>query len=145
MYLTQFDPWKRNLSSDVFKMLEKMNSRDNDDQSDVVTSDWAPRVDIKEEKERFVLKADIPGVDPKDIEVSMEKGVLTVKGERTFEDTNETDNYTRIERTHGVFYRRFALPDSADGQNITAKGEHGVLEIIIPKRPEAKAHRIEVQ
>ncbi|MGV6851584.1 MAG: Hsp20/alpha crystallin family protein, partial [bacterium] len=106
-------------------MLEKMNSRDNDDQSDVVTSDWAPRVDIKEEKERFVLKADIPGVDPKDIEVSMEKGVLTVKGERTFEDTNETDNYTRIERTHGVFYRRFALPDSADGQNITAKGEHG--------------------
>ena len=83
------------------------------DESSVVTSQWVPLVDIKEEPGRFVLYADIPGVDPQDIEVQMDKGLLTIKGERSSE-IEESERFSRIERLHGRFHRRFALPDSAD-------------------------------
>jgi HSP20 family protein len=114
------------------------------DESSVVTSQWMPRVDIREEPHQFVLYADIPGVDPKDIEVQMDKGLLTIKGERSAESTSETERYSRVERMHGSFHRRFALPDSADPDGITANGSHGVLRIVIPKRPESTPRRIQV-
>lgn len=114
------------------------------DESSVVTSQWTPRVDIKEEPNRFVLYADIPGVDPKDIEVQMDKGMLTIKGERRGEAMIETENFSRIERRHGSFHRRFALPDSADPEKISATGHNGVLQISIPKRPETTPRRIQV-
>jgi HSP20 family protein len=114
------------------------------DESSVVTSQWVPRVDIKEEAHRFLLQADIPGVDPGDIEVQMDKGMLTIKGERRDERTSETERYSRIERRHGTFHRRFALPDSADAEGITASGHNGVLTISIPKRPESTPRRIQV-
>ncbi len=120
------------------------NGLDGNDESAVVTSQWMPRVDIREEPKQFVLYADIPGVDPKDIEVQMDKGLLTIKGERSAESTTETERYSRVERTHGVFHRRFALPDSADPDGITATGSHGVLRIVIPKRPESTPRRIQV-
>jgi HSP20 family protein len=115
------------------------------DQSDVVTSQWTPRVDVREEDKRFVIEADIPGVDPKDIEVNMEKGVLSIRGERKSEHKTENGKYTRVERSHGVFYRRFALPDSADPDGVTASGKHGVLEIEIPKRPETTPRKIDIK
>ena len=114
------------------------------DESSVVTSQWILRVDIKEEGNRFVLYADIPGVDPEAIEVQMDKGMLTIKGERSSEVDTETERFSRIERRHGAFHRRFALPDSADPEGISAQGENGVLEITIPKRPETTPRRIEV-
>ncbi|MBQ4853425.1 Hsp20/alpha crystallin family protein [Rhodanobacter sp. B2A1Ga4] len=114
------------------------------DQSNVVTSQWAPRVDIKEEDRRFVIYADIPGVDPGKIEVSMEKGILTIKGERTVENREQNGKFTRLERSHGLFYRRFALPDSADADGITAHGKDGVLEIVIPKKAETTPRRITI-
>jgi HSP20 family protein len=114
------------------------------DQSNVVTSQWAPRVDIKEEPERFVIFADIPGVDPKDIEIHMDKGILTLKGERTVESSKETERFSRVERAHGTFYRRFSLPDSANPDGIAATGKNGVLEISIPKKPETTPRRIQV-
>ena len=114
------------------------------DDSAVVTSQWVPRVDVKEEKDRFVLYADLPGIDPDDIEVSMDKGILTIKGERSSESTQETDRFSRIERHYGSFHRRFALPDSADPEGIQARGRNGVLEIVIPKRAEAAPRRIQV-
>jgi HSP20 family protein len=114
------------------------------DQSDVVTSQWAPRVDVKEEEKRFVIQADIPGVDPKDIEINMDKGMLTIKGERNVEKIEENEQFTRSERQHGVFYRRFALPDTANPEGIKATGKNGVLEISIPKRPESTPRRIAV-
>lgn len=114
------------------------------DQSNVVTSQWAPRVDIREEDKRFVIFADIPGVDPKDIEVNMDKGILTIKGERSSESVAENGQLTRIERSSGTFYRRFALPDSADAENISASGKHGVLEISIPKKAETTPRRITI-
>ena len=114
------------------------------DESSVVTSQWVPRVDIKEEADRFLLYADIPGVDPQAIEVQMDKGLLTIKGERHAEKVDETERYSRIERRHGIFHRRFALPDSADPDGITASGHNGVLTICIPKRPESTPRRIQV-
>jgi HSP20 family protein len=116
-----------------------------EDGSMVETSHWAPAVDIIEEPTRFLLLADIPGVDPKDIEISMENGVLTIKGERTVTRTEESREYTRIERSKGSFYRRFALPDTANADKITAEGRHGVLRIIIPKREKASAKKIKVE
>jgi HSP20 family protein len=127
---------------DMFKTLAQYEEGD---QSNVVTSQWAPRVDIKEEAERFLIQADVPGVDPKDIEISMDKGILSIKGERNTEARDESERYTRVERARGLFYRRFALPDSADAEGIRASGRHGVLEISIPKRAESTPRRITVE
>jgi HSP20 family protein len=115
------------------------------DSSSVVTSQWTPRVDIKEEDRRFVILADIPGVDPGNIEVHMDKGILTIKGERKAASDETTGKLTRVERSHGLFHRRFALPDSADADGIRASGKHGVLEISIPKRPETTPRRINIE
>lgn len=114
------------------------------DQSSVVTSQWTPRVDIKEEPARFVIFADIPGVEPKDIEIHMDKGILTIKGERSVESGRDSERFSRVERAHGMFYRRFALPDSANPEGIAATGKNGVLEISIPKKPETTPRRIQV-
>lgn len=131
----------RQLLTRLFDVAEAGNGNDD---SSVVTSQWMPLVDIKEEADRFILRADIPGVDPKDIDVQMDKGLLTIKGERTLEAKTETERFSRTERVHGVFHRRFALPDSADADRITASGHHGVLEIVIPKKPETTPRKIQV-
>ena len=147
MTLTRYYPWAQNgrFQDEIKQVFERFFSDESGDQSNVVTSQWMPRVDIKEEDKRFVIQADIPGVDPKDIEISMDKGVLTIKGERKQETADESGKVTRIERVHGLFHRRFALPDSADAEGITATGKHGVLEIAIPKKPETTPRRIEVR
>ncbi len=102
-------------------------------------------VDIKEEADKFVILADIPGVKPEDIEVNMEDGVLTIKGEKHSENKTEENGYKRVERTFGTFYRRFSLPDTADPEGITAKTKHGVLELVIPKREAAQPKKIKVE
>ncbi len=83
-------------------------------------------------------------LDPKDIEIHMEKGVLSIRGERSSESKTEDGKFTRVERTHGSFYRRFALPDTADAEQISASGKHGVLEIVIPKKAESTPRRIAI-
>lgn len=134
------------LQEEIKQVFEKFFNNDTDtDASSVVTSQWVPRVDVKEEAERFVIFADLPGVDPKDIEVNMDKGILSIKGERQAESRTENEHYSRVERAHGVFYRRFALPESANPDGIVAVGKNGVLEITIPKRPETTPRRISVQ
>lgn len=115
-----------------------------DDASSVVTSQWTPRVDIHEEPARFVIHADLPGIDPQAVEVLMDKGVLTIKGERAAPTLADGGRASRQERRHGGFHRRFALPDSADAENIAASGDHGVLTIVIPKRAEVQPRRIQV-
>jgi HSP20 family protein len=148
MTLTRYNPWPtpQGLQDEMKRVFERFFGDESEtDQSNVVTSQWLPRVDIREEKERFVIEADIPGVDPDDIEISMEKGVLTIKGERKSETKEETAQYTRVERSRGLFYRRFALPDSANPDGISASGKHGVLQIVIPKRPETTPRRIKIE
>ena len=140
--------WKQHhnpLQDELQQVFERFFGEQETDSSSVVTSQWVPRVDIKEEANRFVIFADLPGVDPSTIEVDMDKGVLSIKGERKAEAKAEGERWSRNERAHGVFYRRFALPDSANPDGIEASGKHGVLEISIPKRPEASPRRINVQ
>lgn len=142
-------PGQSSLQNEFRQMFERLFEgnvfdQGESDDSSVVTSQWVPRVDIKEENDRFVLFADLPGIDPDDIEVSMDKGILTIKGERKSDTSEQTDRYSRIERRYGSFHRRFALPDSADPDGIQASGRNGVLEITIPKRPETAPRRIQV-
>jgi HSP20 family protein len=140
--------WKQHqnpLQDELQQVFERFFGDGETDSSSVVTSQWVPRVDIKEEPERFLIFADLPGVDPSNIEVNMDKGVLSIKGERKTEAKSEGERWSRTERAHGVFFRRFALPDSANPDGIEATGKHGVLEISIPKRPEASPRRINVQ
>ena len=118
---------------------------DTDNASDVVTSEWAPRVDIREEDQRFVIEADVPGVDPQDIEVNMDNGVLSIRGERKDAAKTGDGKYARIERGFGTFHRRFALPDSVDPAGVRATGKFGVLEIEIPKRPEMAPRKIAIR
>ena len=146
MTITRYTPWalSNNLQGEINQVLDRFLNTGESDQSNVVTSQWTPRVDIREEDKRFVILADIPGVDPKDIEVHMDKGILSIKGERTAENKEQQGTFTRVERSHGLFYRRFALPDSADAGGIRAAGKHGVLEISIPKKPETTPRRINI-
>jgi len=116
-----------------------------EDTSSVATSNWTPPVDIVETDQGFLIYADIPGIDPKDIEISMEQGVLSIQGERPLESKEVLKNYKRIERVRGTFHRRFSLPDTADAEKISASGKHGVLEISIPKRALAQPRKIKVQ
>jgi HSP20 family protein len=145
MSLIRYQPGQRLLQDEIKQVFEKFFNEGDGDASSVVTSQWIPRVDIREEADRFVIFADLPGLDPKDIEVSMDKGILTIRGERNAEARTENERFSRIERAHGVFHRRFALPESANPEGISATGRHGVLEIAIPKRPETTPRRIQVQ
>lgn len=105
---------------------------------------WTPRVDVREEASRFVILADVPGVDPAAIEIQMDNNVLVLKGERKAEEPVEGGKATRVERRHGAFDRRFVLPDTADAEAISASGKHGVLEIVIPKKAQSAPRRIVV-
>jgi len=146
MTITRYSHWNQphRFQDELKQVFDRFFTDDETDQSNVVTSQWTPRVDIKEEDTRFVIFADIPGVDPKDIEITMEKGILTIKGERSSESTAQNGKLTRSERSHGSFQRRFALPDVADAEGIQANGKNGVLEISIPKRPKSEPRRINV-
>ncbi len=107
-------------------------------------SQWLPPVDVREEADRFVISADLPGIDPQEIEVQMDKGILTIQGERKPAVAAEGARHARVERRHGAFHRRFALPDSADAEGIVASGSNGVLEVSIPKKAETTPRRIQV-
>ncbi|MEQ1637964.1 MAG: Hsp20/alpha crystallin family protein [Methylococcales bacterium] len=141
MAIIRYEPW--NLLNQLQKELERSRD-DKSGEGSVATAEWAPAVDIKEAADKFVIHADIPGVKPEDIEVSMEAGVLTVKGEKESEAKTEKEGYKRVERTYGSFYRRFSLPDTANGDAINAKCKNGVLEITIPKREAIQPKRINV-
>lgn len=138
-------PAQARIHDDLKQMFDRfLNPADNADESAVVTSQWVPRVDIKEEADRFLIFADLPGIDPQDVEILMDKGILSIKGERHGETVEQSERFSRIERRYGSFHRRFALPDTADADGITATGHNGVLEISIPKRPESTPRRIQV-
>lgn len=146
MALLRYDPWSLiNQVQEINRLFDNRTSSPRDEESGhVVASDWVPAVDIKEEQNHYLILADVPGVDPASIEVTMENGVLTLRGERTLESDEERAGYRRVERVRGSFYRRFTLPDSVDPEGITARGNNGVLEIVIPKHEKLQPRRIQV-
>lgn len=146
MSLVRYEPWNilNQLHGDIDRVFKHRIGL-SDDESQAATSDWVPAVDIKEEDARYVIHADVPGVDPADIEVNMEDGVLSIKGQRSSESTEEREGYKRVERVRGSFFRRFSLPDTADADAISARSTNGVLEITIPKQAKLAPKRIQVE
>ena len=141
MAIARYEPWS--LLHQLHRELDRAREGGAGDGS-AATAEWAPAVDIKEESDKFVLQADLPGVKPEEIDVSMEDGVLTIQGEKKTEAKNEREGYKRVERTSGTFHRRFSLPDTANPDGISAKTNYGVLEIVIPKREAVQPKKINV-
>jgi len=142
MNMMRYEPWA--MLNDISRELDRVFQTRQREQANPLNS-WIPPVDIRETEESYLLSMDIPGVDPQAVEVSVEQGVLEVSGERKT-GSAETDQpgYQRQERLQGGFKRRFKLPESADGSEITARSEHGVLEILIKKRAEQRPRRITI-
>lgn len=131
--------------NDLGSVLENFLRGQTDDSSFIDTGSWAPSVDIKEEKNQFLVIADIPGVNKNDINISLEENVLTLHGERHYENEENKHGYSRVERAQGKFYRRFSLPQTVDNTKIGAKYRDGVLEISIPKKEAAIAKKVNIQ
>jgi HSP20 family protein len=149
MAIVRYEPW--HVVNRLHQTLDQVfNSQFNNDAlsspeaSSSPSVSWVPRVDIHEEKDRFVVLADVPGVEPKDIDITAENGVLTVRGERRAEKRETENGYERVERVSGAFLRRFTLPEGANTESIKAKQTNGVLEVTIPKTPAVQPHRIAI-
>jgi len=106
---------------------------------------WTPACDIYEDEEGVTLRFELAGVDPQDVDVHFENGVLTVKGERRLEKEEKRENYHRVERSFGTFTRSFSLPGSVDAEKIKAETKNGVLTVALPKKAEAKPRAIQVK
>ncbi|WP_353571588.1 Hsp20/alpha crystallin family protein [Candidatus Albibeggiatoa sp. nov. BB20] len=108
-------------------------------------TNWMPSVDIQEQADHYLVAADVPGIDPKEIDISVDKNMLIIKGERPAAKTGEQAGFKRVERVFGQFQRRFTLPENANADNITATGENGVLFVRIPKQETVESRKITVQ
>jgi len=139
MTIVRYEPW-----AFVARLQRQLESALGDSAERAGIS-WIPHVDVREEAERFVVLADLPGVETKDIQITAEKGVLTIKGERRSENKTSSDGFESLERATGTFLRRFTLPEEADAEAIKATHVNGVLQIAIPKRPQEQPRRITVQ
>ncbi|MCZ8129850.1 MAG: Hsp20/alpha crystallin family protein [Steroidobacteraceae bacterium] len=145
MNVTRYEPWV--LMSRLHRDLDRLfnNLPTNADEAQQAVVDWVPPVDIREEQNQFVIHADLPGVEAKDIDVTLEKGVLTIRGRRELATRDEKNGFRRVERVAGEFYRRFSLPDTADSQAVKARFANGVLEVAIPKQAQVLPRRISVE
>lgn len=147
MFLTRYgsDRLFNQLNHELFNMLDKPAARGAKTASTDKVAQWVPQVDIKEGKDKYAILVDVPGVELKDIEITLDKAVLTVAGERESEDKTAGKDFKFIERSRGRFERRFNLPDSVDESKISASGENGVLKIIIPKVEDVLPRKITIQ
>ena len=145
MAIIRFDPFR-----DMTTLRDKMNRLFEDtfaqrgEDKDMISSAWLPAVDIFESDQELVLTAEVPGIEEKDIEISLENNVLSVRGERKFEKETKEENYHRIERSYGTFYRSFTLPNYVDPEKINAVHENGVLKIRMGKKPELKSKKVKI-
>ena len=144
MSLVRYEPWRG--MDQLQEEINRLFSSWSNNESTSATADWVPSVDINEYDDSFQLQVDVPGVDPKDVEITLDNGVLTISGERQYvkRENDEGMMRRRSERAYGRFYRRFILPDTVDGDKVKATDRHGVLEISIPKQAKALPRRIKV-
>jgi len=112
---------------------------------EMVAGDWAPKLDVSETKEAMVVTAEMPGVDPKEIEIALTGDLLTLKGEKEKETEEMEERYHRVERTYGAFLRSVRLPMAVDGSKVTAGFKNGVLVVTLPKTPASKGTTIPVK
>ena len=146
MATLRYEPWA--VVSQLQNEINRVFGNLNDGESSSATAEWQPAVDVSEFEDRFELLVDLPGVDPQAVEITLDNGLLTLAGERLDEKravNGGTPQQQRRERRQVRFHRRFILPDTADAENVEAKGRNGVLEISIAKHAKAKPRRIEVR
>ena len=141
--LTRWDPFHNvsSLQEQVNRLFE--NSFPGRSDNSALTT-WAPAVDIYETENELVLKADLPDINEKDLDIRVENNMLTIRGERKFEEKVKEDNYLRIERTYGSFSRSFSLPNSVNSEAIKAEYKNGVLTVELPKRAESKPKQVKI-
>src|SRR5437867_5972729 len=146
MAIVRFEPFR-----DLMSLQDRMNRLFHESYRSQTSEDdwalggtWAPAVDIYEQENNIVLKAELPGVDPKDVEIGLENNTLTLRGERKFDNEVKKENYHRVERAYGTFTRSFTLPTVVDQGNIKAEFKDGVLRVTLPKREEAQPKQIQI-
>jgi HSP20 family protein len=145
MNIVRFEPWS--LMGHLHREFDQLfaDGYANSANGGEAKSTWTPAVDVHEEPERFTVHADLPGVLPADIQVTADKGVLTIRGARRIEKRENRKGFERLERIEGDFLRRFTLPDNARADEITARHTNGVLEVVIPKQPVVEPRRVNVE
>ncbi len=145
MAIVRWEPFR-----DVFSTQDRFNRLFNQTLTQMFGEDegklgtWSPAVDVFETDQNLVVKAELPGVDPKDVEIRVENNTLFLKGQRKFENEVKEENYHRIERSYGSFTRTFELPGSIDAEKVSAEYKSGVLTLTLPKREEAKPKTIKI-
>ena len=142
MTITRWDPFR-----EVVALQNRVNSlfRDMNGENDpLAAASFVPAVDVYEDEKKVVLKLEVPGIEEKDLDVRVENHTLTVKGERKLESEEKEQNFHRIERRYGTFYRAFTLPSTVDTENVKAGYHAGVLKLELVKKPEAQPKQIKV-
>src|SRR4051794_22121505 len=142
MAINRWDPFREvvALQNRVNNLFREMNEGD----SPLTTASFVPAVDIYEDPKKVVLKVEVPGIEEKDLDVRVENNTLTVKGERKFEKEEKEENFHRIERRYGTFFRSFTLPTTVDSEHINAGYTNGILRLELNKKPEAQPKQIKV-
>lgn len=145
MNMITYDPFRelRSLQEEMNRVFNTNLNRGGG--NELARGAWSPSVDIFENKDNIVLEAELPGMKPEDVDISVENNVLTIHGERRFEKKDEQDNFHRVERSYGSFTRSFTLPPTVSSENVDAAFDNGVLRLTMAKREEAKPRRIEIK
>lgn len=145
MNIVRYEPWR--LMGRLHRELDQLfgDSYATPVADAATAATWTPSVDVQEEPECYTVHADLPGVDAKDIQVTADKGVLTIRGARRIEKREQRKGFERLERVAGEFLRRFSLPENARPDEIKARHNNGVLEVVIPKQPVAEPRRVNVE
>src|ERR1700759_1240183 len=142
MAITRWDPFR-----DVIALQNRVNSlfrEMNEGDSPLTTASFVPAVDVYEDAKKVVLKLEVPGIEEKDLDIRVENNTLTVKGERKLEKEEKEENFHRIERRYGTFYRAFTLPSTVDTEHVQASYQNGILKLELSKKPEAQPKQIKV-
>ncbi len=145
MAITRWDPFREVvvLQNRINSLFRDLNVTEGDDP--VAAASFVPAVDIYEDPKKVVLKLEVPGIDQKDLDIRVENHTLTVKGERKFEAEEKEQNFHRIERRYGSFFRAFTLPSTVDTENVQASYNAGVLKLELAKKPEAQPKQIQIK
>ena len=137
------DVW--NLQDEVNRLFRNFGAGSRRTEENAETALWAPLVDIAEDRESVKITAELPGLKQNEVKINVENGIMTLKGERRFSEETKKENYCRVERSYGAFSRSFSLPTTVDTEKIRATMKDGLLEVLIPKREEAKPKEVQIE
>ncbi len=144
--IVRWDPFKElgTIQERMNRIFDEVWGRRPRGEEDYLSSAWIPAVDVRESRDALEIQVEVPGIDPKDVQVAVENGILVIKGSRNFEKATEAETYHRVERAYGSFERSFTLPTNVDPEKIKATYKHGVLNLSLAKREEAKPRSIAI-